>query len=89
MKPEMRIGGIAAIVQALCYVLGFALLATAMNPGDTDGWTQEQKLDFFLERESLFVLWNIVIYVVFGAALVVLAVVLHRLLQSVALLAPK
>lgn len=87
MKLEMRVGGVAAIVQALCYVLGFALLATAMNPGDTDGWTQEQKLEFILERESLFVLWNIVIYVVFGAALVVLAVVLHRLLQPVASLA--
>ena len=87
MKPEMQIGGVAAIVQALCYVMGFALLATSMNPGDTDRWTQGQKLEFILERESLFVLWNIVIYVVFGAALVVLAVVLHRLLQPVASLA--
>ncbi len=84
MKLEMRIGGVAAIIQALCYVLGFALLATSMNPGSTEGWTQVQKLEFILERESLFVFWNIVIYVVFGAALVVLAVVLHRLLQPTA-----
>ena len=81
MKVEMRTGGMAAIVQALCYVLGFALLATAMNPGSTEGWSQVQKLEFILERQSLFLFWNIVIYVVFGAALVVLAAVLHRLLQ--------
>lgn len=81
MKLEMRIGGAAAIIQALCYVLGFALLATSMNPGSTEGWTQVQKLEFVLERQSLFVFWNTVIYIVFGAALVVLAVVLHRLLQ--------
>jgi uncharacterized membrane protein (DUF485 family) len=87
MNLEMRIGGASAIIQALCYVLGFALLATSMNPGNTDGWTQIQKLEFILERESLFAFWNIVIYVVFGAALVVLAVVLHRLLQPVASLA--
>jgi len=81
MKLEMRIGGAAATIQALCYVLGFALLATSMNPGNTEGWTQVQKLEFILERESLFIFWNIAIYVVFGAALVVLSVVLHRLLQ--------
>lgn len=87
MKLEMQIGGAAAIVQALCYVFGFALLATSMNPGSTEGWTQVQKLEFILERQSLFVFWNIVIYVVFGAALVVLAVVLHRLLYPMASLA--
>ena len=82
MKREMRTGGVAAIIQACCYVLGFVLLATSMNPGSTEGWTQVQKLAFILERQSIFVFWNIVIYVVFGAALVVLTVVLHRLLQS-------
>lgn len=83
MKLEMRSGGVAALVQAFCYVLGFALLATSMNPGSTGDWTQVQKLEFILERQSLFVLWNIVIYVVFGAALVVLTVVLHKLLEPV------
>jgi hypothetical protein len=87
MKLEMQLGGGAAIIQALCYVLGFALLSTLMNPGSTEGWTQVQKLEFILERQSLFVFWNIVTYVVFGAALVVLAVVLHRLLQPLASLA--
>lgn len=81
MKLEMRIGGVSALVQALCYLIGFGLLATLMNPGSTEGWTQVQKLEFILERQSLFVFWNVVIYVVFGAALVVLAVVLHRLLE--------
>ena len=87
MKLEMRIGGVAAIIQALCYILGFALLATSMNPGSTEGWTQVQKLEFILQRQSLFVFWNVVIYVVFGVALVVLAVVLHRLLQPMESLA--
>lgn len=87
MKLEMRIGGVSAIIQALCYVLGFALLATSMNPGSTEGWTQVQKLEFILQRQSLFVFWNVVIYVVFGVALVVLTVVLHRLLQPMESLA--
>ncbi|WP_133249230.1 hypothetical protein [Abyssibacter profundi] len=45
------------------------------------GWTLVQKLEFLLERESIFLFWNTVIYVMFRAVLVVLAVVLHRSLQ--------
>ncbi|MFK8052810.1 MAG: hypothetical protein AB8F65_07525 [Woeseiaceae bacterium] len=82
MTIEMKAGGIAALIQALCYICGFAMLATVMNPGDIDGWTQLQKLEFILERQVLFQWWNIIIYVVFGVALVVLAAVLHRRLQS-------
>lgn len=82
MNSAAKSGGIASLIQALCYICGFAMLATAMNPGDAEGWTQIQKLEFILEREALFQLWNIIIYVVFGIALVVLAVVLHRLLEG-------
>jgi len=82
MKHGTKIGGIAALVQAACYVWGFVLLATAMNPGAADGWSRIQRLEFILEREALFQWWNLVIYVVFGVALVVLTAVLHRLLQQ-------
>ena len=82
MNTGVKVGGAAALVQALCYVCGFVMLATVMNPGSTDGWSQVQRLEFILERAALFQVWNIVIYVVFGIALVVLAVVLHRLLES-------
>jgi len=81
MNSAAKAGGIASLIQALCYIGGFAMLATAMSPGDAEGWSQIQKLEFILEREGLFQLWNIIIYVVFGIALVVLTVVLHRLLE--------
>lgn len=82
MSTELKTGSIAAIIQALCYIFGFALLATVMNPGDTSDWNQLHKLEYLLEHKALFQLWNTVIYVVFGVALVVLATVLHRLLQA-------
>ena len=68
------------MVQALCYLVGFAMLATVMNPGDTEGWSSAEKLSFILERSALFQAWNLLIYVVFGVALVVLTSMLHRLL---------
>jgi len=82
IKSGTQVGGFAALLQAVCYIFGFVMLATVMNPGDIEGWTQVQKLQFVLERTGLFHLWNIVIYVVFGVALIVLTVVLHRYLQE-------
>lgn len=82
MKNDMRAAGIAALVLGLCYVFGFAMLASVMNPGDTAGWSPQHKLEFVLQRANLFQLWNLVIYVVFGVVLVVLAAALHRLLAQ-------
>lgn len=82
MRADKNAGGFAALTQAACYVFGFAMLATVMNPGDVEGWSQLQKLEFVLERQALFQIWNVVIYVVFGVALVTLAAVLHRLLEQ-------
>lgn len=76
-----KAGGIAALVEAAAYVLGFVVMATLLNPGDTDGWTPAQKLSFVLERQSIFQVLTIVIYVVFGIALVFLAVALHERLN--------
>jgi len=76
-----KIGACAALTQAGCYLFGFALLVTSMNPGSAEEWTSVQKLEFILDRTMLFQIWNIVIYVVFGIALVALTAVLHRLLD--------
>jgi hypothetical protein len=77
----MKIGAIAAFILAVCYLFGFTLLLTAMNPGDTEGWSQLDRLAFLLNREALFQLWNLIIYVVFGIVLVALTTLLHRLLD--------
>ncbi len=75
-----KAGGVASLIQALCYICGFVMLATVMNPENASDWSRVQKLDYILEHAALFQLWNVIIYVVFGVALVVLAVSLHRLL---------
>ena len=77
-----KAGGIAALVEAFAYIAGFTIMATLLNPGDTQGWTPDQKLSFALERQSTFQALTILIYVVFGIALVFLAVALHERLSS-------
>ena len=82
MTSASKVGGIAALVQAACYIIGFAMLATVMNPGDTEGWSAQDRLAFLLDREGLAQAWNLIIYVVFGIALVALTSVLHQRLNS-------
>lgn len=79
-----RAGGIAALIEALAYVVGFAAMATLLNPGDTTGWSAVQKLAFVLERKDLFQAWTVLIYLVAGALLVVLSVALHERLKAAA-----
>lgn len=82
MVTFQKAGGIAALVEALTYVVGFVVMATFLDPGNTDGWSQTQKLDFVLERRTFFQIWTLLIYVVFGVVLVVLAVALHNRLKA-------
>lgn len=77
-----KAGGIAALFQALAYTVGFAVIATFLNPGDTESWSPAQKLSFVLEKKTAFQLWSIFIYVAFGISLVVLTVALHDRLKA-------
>jgi hypothetical protein len=78
-----KAGGIAALVGAAAYVVGFAVMVTLLNPGNTEAWTAAQKLSFVLERQSILQVLTILIYVVFGIALVFLTVALHERLNGI------
>lgn len=82
MHTLHKAGALAALLLALAYVAGFAVLATLLNPGDTQTWTPAQKLGFTLEHKALFQAWHLFTYVIAGIALVVLAVALHERLKA-------
>ncbi len=82
MLNLQRAGGIAALIEALAYVVGFAVLATLLNPGDVDDWSSEQKLGFAIQNKALIQAWMSFIYVMFGLLLVVLTVALHERLKA-------
>jgi hypothetical protein len=75
-------GGVAALIEAFAYIVGFIASATVLNPGDVSSWRAVEKLAFVLDRKAQFQLSNICIYVLFGVALVVLVVSLHERLQG-------
>jgi hypothetical protein len=50
MFSLQKVGDIAALFEALAYIVGFGVMATQLNPGNTEGWNSAQKLAFALER---------------------------------------
>ncbi len=82
MVNLQKAGGIAALLEALVYVVGFTVMATLLNPGITESWGQAEKLSFVLERKAIFQGLTLFIYVVFGVALVVLTVALHERIKA-------
>lgn len=76
-----KVGGIAALFEAVAYAIGFVVMATLLDPGNAEDLSSAQKLAFVLERKAAFQAWIIVIYVAFGIALVVLTAALHARLS--------
>jgi hypothetical protein len=77
-----KIGGIAAILEAIAYIVGFAVMLTILVPDNADSLSPAQRFAFLLDKQAVVVAWNLVIYVFFGIFLVVLALALHERLKS-------
>lgn len=71
--PNQRLAGIAALVKAATYVVGFAAMAAFLAPrGFVDAATNpEESLAFLLANQSAMYVWYLLLYVVGGFALVV------------------
>lgn len=78
MRTLQKAGGIAALVESGTFIFGFALLTTVLGPlslGDLDG---VETVRFLAAHDTLYYVWNLVIYVLFGVMLVVLSLSLQE-----------
>lgn len=82
MNNLQRIGGIAAMVEATTFVVGFALLMTTLGPLSNGELDAAAQVSFLAEHATITYAWNLIIYVVFGVFLAVLAPALHERLKS-------
>jgi hypothetical protein len=83
MHQTGRAGGIAALVAALTFVVGFVLYATLLADYTTGDPDPAESVAFLADHQTTFYLWNLVIFILFGVAIVVLALALHELLRPV------
>lgn len=84
MSNLQRLGGVAALIEAASFLVGFALLFTLLVPAgyfaaDAD---PVRNAAFLADNQDVMYLWYLSIYVVFGVFLVVLALALYERLKS-------
>lgn len=73
-----RIGGAAAVVAALTFVFGIVMFATGMSDYTMGDPSPAESVDFLVAHQGSLFVWYLVIFLVFGIALVPLALALHR-----------
>ncbi|UHQ53646.1 DUF4386 family protein [Microbulbifer sp. YPW16] len=76
-----KMGGIAALVEALAYIVGFTVMLTLLSPDNAVEMVAADWLAFNIEHSAVLGAWNLFIYVVFGCFLVVLVNALHERLK--------
>ena len=77
-----KMGGWAALFEAFAYLAGFAFMLTVLQPAAGVSPTAAAQLAHILGMEGLFKAWHVLIYVMFGAVLVVLVTALHEKLAA-------
>ena len=75
-------GGYAALFEAAAYAFGIALGFSVLAPYMTGALDPVQTVAFFAEHRATIYLWNQVILILFGIALVVLSLALHERIRS-------
>lgn len=79
-----KIGGIAALLQSATFVVGFVLLFTLLASADYGSLDIDpaENVAFLAENEGVMYTWHLIVYVAFGAFLVVLALALYERLKA-------
>lgn len=76
MKTQ-RIGGYAALLAAVTVVVGIGMYATTLSDYTAEGITASEAVTFLAENQTAMYIWNFVTLILFGLALIVVALPLH------------
>lgn len=83
MLRLQKIGGIAALVEAGTFIVGFLLYFTVLAAADYGSLDVAplQHVRFLVDHQAIMYAWNLIIYVLFGVCLVVLVLALYERLK--------
>jgi hypothetical protein len=84
MNNLQKIGGVAALLEAVTFVVGFALHFTLVASANYGSLAIDplENVAFLVENQTVMYVWHFTIYVVFGVFLVVLAQALRESLKD-------
>jgi hypothetical protein len=78
MGASQRIGGFAALIAAATFIVGIVMFATVLSDYTTGDPTPAESVDFLVDNQAVLHLWTVVIFIVFGIALVPIVLALHE-----------
>jgi len=84
MNSFTRWGGVASLIQAVTFMIGFWFYFTLLGPANYGSMSVDpaQNVAFLVDNKTLMYVWNLTIYVVFGIFLLVQALALHERLGA-------
>jgi len=82
MRNSNRTGGVAALVASCTFVVGIVMFVTLMADYATGDPDPGESVAFLTDHQAQFLAWNVIIYLVFGIALVPLVLALHDRLSD-------
>ncbi len=81
-RRSAKAGAIGALIAAGTFIFGIALLATTLSDYAFGDPTPAESIAFLGEHETTFFIWYLVIFLVFGVAIIPLARTLHQRLRN-------
>ncbi|MEM9520950.1 MAG: DUF4386 family protein [Actinomycetota bacterium] len=78
-----RAGGLGGLIAAATFIFGIALFVTSLSEYTTSDQTPAESVDFLVGHQTTLYVWYLVIFLVFGGAIIPLARSLHRRLVDV------
>lgn len=85
---SQRVGGVASLVAAGTFVFGFALFGTVLADYTADDLDPAGSVEFVVDHQGPLFVWHVVIFVLFGIALIPVALAwLDRLRPEAAVIA--
>ena len=83
MNNLQKLGGVAALIEALAYAIGFVGVLTLFTPYFIgDELDAAGRVAFIVDHLGVMQAWYLVLYVVFGVSLVLLTIALHERLKA-------
>jgi len=82
MGDRLKVGGVAALIEAATFIVGIAMFATVLGDYTTGDPTPAESVAFLVDEQAALYIWNLVIFIVFGVALVPVVLALHERMRA-------
>ena len=77
-----KLGGLSGIIAGGTWIFGFALFVTVFAPLISGELDTTETVAFIADNQTMFYVWNLVIYVLFGIVQAVLTLAIHERLKN-------